>query len=162
MADRTDAVSRAPDGRPTPAAVAAVMLGVAAAVGTLWGTFYVVVMVFTSAGAEWFTVVAAVVAVVQLITAALLIVGGVRLSAGKGRGWLLTGLAFVLLLCGIHWLNAVILVAGDPDDAGVVPFFMIFPIAMAVITLGSLFLALLPTVGAFLADSRLARSAQVS
>ena len=128
----------------------AATLGTVVGVGTLAGILYAVAAVFDSLGPVWFVTTAAVVGVVQLATGVLMIVGAARLAGGRGRGVFLAGIALEFLLCAVHALNALILVAGDPDDAGVVWVFLLVPSCVAVLVAGSLFLSLRPAATAFL------------
>jgi hypothetical protein len=149
MTTRTGAVPDAPGRRPDSVSAAAA-LGAVTGAGTLVGTTYVVLAVFTSLGPAWFVTAAAALAVVQTATAVLLFVGAARLVDGRGRLVFLVGLALEFPVCAIHGLNVVALVATDPDDAGVVGYFLTVVGGFAVLSASSLFLVLRPAATAFL------------
>jgi hypothetical protein len=148
MAVWVDQLLDAP-GRPASVTWAAVLGAVAGGV-VLPGTAIVGVVVFTAAGATWFAVTVAVLAVVQVTAVVLLFVGSARLAMGAGRGVLLGGLALTLLACAAHGLHAVTLVAGDPDESPtVVAIFLTIAVGIAALSAGSLFFALRATTSAY-------------
>ena len=148
MAVWVDALLDAP-GRPGSVTWAALLGAVTGAV--LFCGSAIVVVVFTAGGASWFAVAAAALAVVQVTAVVLLFAGGARLAVGAGRGVLVGGLALTFLTCAVHALNAVTLVAGDPDEsAAVVAAFLTVAVGIAALAACSLFLALRPTATAYM------------
>jgi len=127
----------------------AAWLGALAGSGTLFGAVYAVAAVFTSMGPPWFVAAAGVLAVVQVIAGVLLIVGAARLVAGRGRGLLVGGLVVELVVCATHWLHTMTVVTSDPDDAGVVPYFVAVAVGFTVVTVGCLLLVLRPSTRGF-------------
>ncbi|HET6707247.1 hypothetical protein, partial [Amycolatopsis sp.] len=103
------------------------------------------------AGASWFVLLAGAVVVAQVVAAVLLIVGGVRLGTGAGRGALVTGAALELGVCAGYLVHAVTVVApdaGEPPAAAVV--FVAVPVVVAAAATASLVLALRPATTEYL------------
>lgn len=148
MAVRRSAVfntqGRRPDSVTVSAALAAVVGG-----GTLFGLFYLAAPLLNPTVPDQFTVIVIVLAVVQIVTGVLLFVGAGRFSTGAGRGMLFTGSALEFLVCAVYGWYAVEAVAGDLQDGGL--FFVYFgiPCTAAVMTAGSVFLALRPSATAY-------------
>jgi hypothetical protein len=99
-------------------------------------------VLFTGAAHGWFSVLVALVAVVQVSAGVLLLVGGARLAMGRSRREVAAGVVLLFVTCGAYASyaltsedgRAVLLVAGGFAAAGA----------------GVLFLALRPAVGVFL------------
>ncbi|MGB3438278.1 MAG: hypothetical protein WBA97_05945 [Actinophytocola sp.] len=135
---------------PVPSSVT-VSASLAAVVGggTLFGLFYLAVSLFDPTGSDQVTTITTVLAIVQVTTGVLLLVGARRFATGTGRGTLFTGGVMELLVCVAYGWYAVGEVAGDPQDGGVFFLFLGVPCGAAVMTVVSLILALLPSAAAF-------------
>lgn len=118
--------------------------------GTLFGLVYLAAPVFDPTASDRFTAIVIGLAVVQVITGVLLLVGARRFSTGAGRRTLLAGGALEFLVCAVYGWYAVTAVAGDPQDGGVFFVFFGVPCGAAVMTASSLLLALRPSATAYL------------
>jgi hypothetical protein len=137
----------------------AAMLGAAAGGATLVGTFFPAVMAM-SANGVWFLVAMAALVAVQASAGVLLIVGAARMALGLGRRLFVAGLALEFVTCAAHALNAVTLIASDPDDGGIVGYLLAIAAGFAVVTAGSLVLMLRPSARLFrYGAGRVARTA---
>jgi hypothetical protein len=143
-----DPPGRRPDSATVSAALAAVVGG-----GTLLGLVVLAVPLFDPTGSDLFTVIAAVLSVVQLSAGVLLFAGAGRLSTGAGRGMLFAGGALEFPVCAAYGWYAVEAVAGDPQDGGLFVVFFGLPCGVAVVTASSLLLALRPSATAFVSHS---------
>lgn len=120
--------------------------------GTLFGLVYLVVPFVDPTGSDQFAAVVLVLALVQVITGVLLLVGARRFAVGEGRGTLLAGGALEFLVCAAYGWYAVTAVAGDPADGGVFFLFFALPCGAAAMTACSLFLALRPSATAYVSS----------
>ncbi|XVS67612.1 hypothetical protein ACQPYE_16635 [Actinosynnema sp. CA-299493] len=140
--------------RPGSATCAAI-LGVIVGVGTLIGSVLAGVVLAEPVGTDWFALLAWSVVLTQVVAAVLLIVGGVRLAIGGGRGALVTGAALEFWVCGGYLLHALTVVAadaGEPPAAAVV--FVVTPVLVAAAAASSLLLAMRPMTAEYLLFSR--------
>lgn len=144
MAVYGNAVLHRPGSVTVSATLAAVVGG-----GTLFGLVYLAAPLSDPAGADWFTAVVVVLAVVQVVTGVLLCAGAGRLSSGAGRAVLFAGGALEFLVCAAYGWYAVAAVAGDPQDGGVFSVFFGVPCGAVAMTAGSLLLALRPSATAY-------------
>ena len=138
---------RRPDSVTVSVTLAAVVGG-----GTVVGLAYLAVPLFDPTGSDRFTVIVSVLAVVQVLTAALLFLGAQRFSTGAGRGTLFAGGALEFVVCAVYGWYAVAAVADDPQDGGLFFVFFGVPCAVAAVTAASLLLALLPSATAYVSD----------
>ncbi|GAB1510840.1 hypothetical protein [Actinophytocola sp. KF-1] len=128
--------------RPAPVTWAATVAAVSGG-ATLVGASLVVVAAFGAGGVAWAA------AALQVSAAVLLIAGGARLAVGAGRGVLFAGIAAQLLTCAMHVSYAVTAVAGDPEDAALVPVVLAVAGTFTALAAVDLYLALRPATAAF-------------
>jgi hypothetical protein len=117
--------------------------------GTLFGLAYLAAPLFDPTASGHFAAIVLVLAIVQVITGVLLLVGARRFSAGAGRRTLFAGGALEFLLCAVYGWFAVTAIAGDPQDGGVFFIFFGVPCGAAAVMASSLILALRPSATAY-------------
>lgn len=132
--------------RPGPATAAAT-LGVFSGGATLIGATIVFVAAFSWGAVPWGPAVAVL---VQVSAGVLLLVGGVRLGVGAGRGVLLLGVALEGVTCVVHVWYVLTSVTSDPDDAALAPVLLTIAGVFAALAVVTLCAALRPSVGRFL------------
>jgi hypothetical protein len=147
-----DAQRHTPDSVTVSATLAAVVGG-----GTLLGLVYLTAPMFDPTASEQFTVIVWSLAVAQVSTGVLLLVGARRLQTGAGRGILFAGIAMEILVCAAYGWYAVTAVAGDPQDGGVFFLFLGIPCSVAAMTAASLILALRPPATAHVSSGPMPR-----
>lgn len=108
-----DAQRHTPDSVTISATLAAVVGG-----GTLLGLAYLSAPMFDPTASAQFTAIVWSLAVAQVSTGVLLLVGARRFLTGAGRGVLFAGIAMEFLLCAVYGWYAVTAIAGDLRTAG--------------------------------------------
>lgn len=151
MAVRGIAVADTQRHKPDSVTISAT-LAVVVGGGTLLGLVYLAVPLFDPVASGQFTAIVWLLAVAQVSTGVLLLVGARRLSTGVSRGMLFAGIAMEFLVCAAYGWYAVAAVAGDPQDGGVFFIFFGVPCGVAVTTAASLFLALRPSATAYVSS----------
>jgi hypothetical protein len=141
-----------PDSVTVSATLAAVVGG-----GTLLGLVYLTAPMFDPTASGQFTAIVWSLAVAQVSTGVLLLVGARRLLTGAGRGLLFAGIAMEFLVCAAYGWYAVAAIAGDPQDGGVFFLFFGVPCGVAAMTTASLFLALRPSARAYVSSDPMPR-----
>jgi len=142
------------EGRRPGSVTAAVALSLISGCGTFAGGMnFVAALVVTGTeyATDWFVNTTFAVGAVQVVTAVLLVVGGVRLALGLGRRLLVTGMVLQLLTCVPWTLYAVVEVAGNPQDGwDIAGYFLTVAGFFAVMATISLLQALSATATRFL------------
>jgi hypothetical protein len=109
---------------------------------TLLGCAFVGAVLFDSTTADSFFPLVLAVAITQVAAGVLLIVGGVRLARGAGRGMLVAGNVSHLLLCAIYVLYALTVVANNSaDPPSTVVAMAVAPVVFAALPVTSLIMA---------------------